>query len=210
MSGSLEQFAFSADQVCELTGLSRRQLRYWDQTGFFAPEYSAGHSRVYSFRDLVGLRTVAKLRRSVPLQELRKVGAWLKTKHQTPWASLRFYLSGRTVHFKDPASQRVMTAKPPEQTVCVTMEQIVHETRQLVEQRRRRQGSDVGRIERQRSVVQNSPVLAGTRIPVDAIWNFFCAGYSTKQILEEYPSLTRKDVKAAIEFSKQHQGRQAS
>lgn len=210
MPGSLEHFAFSADQLCALTGLSTRQLRYWDQTGFFEPEYDGGNSRVYSFRDLVGLRTVARLRRSVPLQELRKVGAWLKRKHDTPWSSLRFYLSGRTVHFKDPVSQRVMTARPPEQTVCVEMEEIVDETRRLVEQRRRRHRSDVGQIARRRGVVQNAAVVAGTRIPVEAIWNFHDAGYSIARILREYPSLTRKDVQAAIEFSQQQRGKQAS
>jgi hypothetical protein len=30
---------FSAEQVCRLTGLSARQLRYWDLTGFFSPTY---------------------------------------------------------------------------------------------------------------------------------------------------------------------------
>jgi uncharacterized protein (DUF433 family) len=43
-------------------------------------------------------------------------------------------------------------------------------------------------------------VLAGTRIPTQAIWNFYRAGYKMLAILKEYPRLTAKDVQAAIEF----------
>ena len=32
--------AFSEEHVSRLTGLSKTQLRYWDQTGFFTPSYS--------------------------------------------------------------------------------------------------------------------------------------------------------------------------
>ena len=74
--------AFSAQQVMALTGLSARQLAYWDRLGFFRPHYSEclenGRSvRLHSFRDLVGLRVLALLRNSynVPLQQLHTTGA---------------------------------------------------------------------------------------------------------------------------------------
>jgi DNA-binding transcriptional MerR regulator len=85
-----------------LTGLSARQLRYWDETEFFSPalldEYKRrAFGRIYSFRDVVGLRTIAILRNlhRIPLQELRRVGAWLKDNHDEPWSRLRFALEGR-------------------------------------------------------------------------------------------------------------------
>ena len=54
---------FSADQASRLTGLSSRQLRYWDETEFFSPAFReeierAPWWRVYSFRDIVGLRAL--------------------------------------------------------------------------------------------------------------------------------------------------------
>ena len=60
--------------------------------------------RIYSFRDVVGLRTIAVLRNvhRVPLQELRRVGKWLQERHDAPWSSLRFALQGRKVLFIDP------------------------------------------------------------------------------------------------------------
>ena len=208
MPDPLDQFGFSIEQVCSLAGLSKRQLFYWDNTGFFSPEFDSGGRRVYSFRDLVALRTIAKLRERVPLQELRKIGVWLHKKHDTPWASLRFYLAGRTVHFRDPATQSLVAAKPEGQLVCIEMQEIVNETRALVNTRRRRDKRQLGRIEKHRGVARNAPVLAGTRIPAQAVWNFHEAGYETDAILKEYPSLTPKDVRAAINFVRR--GRRAS
>ena len=78
-----ELMAFSADQVSRLTGLSTWQLRHWATTDFFLPEYRDEtrryFERVYSFRDVVGLRALAKLRKEhrVSLQELRRAGTWL-------------------------------------------------------------------------------------------------------------------------------------
>jgi DNA-binding transcriptional MerR regulator len=71
--------AFTAEQVERLTGLTKSQLRYWDRTGFFRPTYvDAGrrvYGRIYSFRDVVGLKTLGILRNAnkVPLQHLREV-----------------------------------------------------------------------------------------------------------------------------------------
>lgn len=50
--------ALSAEHMVKLTGLTMRQLAYWDATGFFKPEYAADnrrspHSRVYSFSRLL-------------------------------------------------------------------------------------------------------------------------------------------------------------
>lgn len=148
----------------------------------------------------MGLRTIAKLRETVPLQELRKVGEWLRSEHETPWASLRFFRSGRDVHFRDPKTGDVVAANPEDQRICIELEEIANEVRELVAQRRRRARSKEGKIEKSRQVVHSRPVLAGTRIPVEAIRNFHEAGYSIKQILEEYPTLTKKDIAAAIKY----------
>jgi DNA-binding transcriptional MerR regulator len=85
-----ELVAFTADHVARLTGLSKRQLGYWDKTEFFAPtlidEFQRrAFGRIYSFRDVVGLRTIAILRNQhkIALQELRRVGAWLQREHET-------------------------------------------------------------------------------------------------------------------------------
>jgi len=208
-----ELLAFTADHVCRLTGLSARQLRYWDATNFFSPTLldefrRRAFNRIYSFRDVVGLRTISILRNrhKVPLQELRRVGEWLHKHHETPWSSLRFALAGRTIVFFDPSSGTAIEPKGKGQAVLpIALEPIANEMREAAGALRDRQPDQVGKIVRNRYVVQNSWVVAGTRIPTRAVWNFHQAGFDTQGIIREYPRLTAEDVKAAIAFESTRQ-----
>ena len=205
-----EILAFTPEQVCRLTGLTPRQLSYWDKSGFFPPTYTADTprgslSRAYSFRDVVGLRTLAQLRKQykVPLQELRKVGALLVERYDQPWSSLVFYVDGQRVFFDHPASGVPLAGRPADQPVFpVSMERIERETREAAARLRDRTPEELGRIEHHRHILRNTPRLAGTRIPTSAIWNFHEAGYDTDAILREYPRLTATDVEAAIEYER--------
>lgn len=55
---------FSADHVVRLTGLSMRQLSYWDNPGFFRPQYAASIGR-RPFRASTRSRTSCYRLRSV-------------------------------------------------------------------------------------------------------------------------------------------------
>ncbi|MDP2278247.1 MAG: DUF433 domain-containing protein [Nitrospirota bacterium] len=44
------------------------------------------------------------------------------------------------------------------------------------------------------------PCIRGTRIWVSLILDFLASGMSIKEILDEYPSLTEKDIRAAIAY----------
>ena len=203
-----ELAAFTAEHVCRLTGLSARQLGYWDKTEFFSPTLLDDHrrrafGRIYSFRDVVGLRTIAILRNihRLPLQELRRVGAWLKQRHETPWSSLRFALTGRKVVFIDPdVDVAVEPVGAGQEVLDVTLQPIADDMRRAADRLKERRPEQIGQVSRNRYVVHNAWVVAGTRIPTTAIWNFHQAGYSAKQIIAEYPRLTRKDIRAAIDF----------
>ncbi len=203
-----ELLAFTADHVCRLTGLSARQLRYWDTTEFFSPTFVDGYrvrsfGRIYAFRDVVGLRTISILRNlhKVPLQELRKVGGWLKRHHDTPWSSLRFALAGRNVVFFDPNTGVPTEPRDGAQTVLsVTLEPIANEMREAASRLRDRDAEQYGKIIRNRFVVHNAWVVSGTRIPTSAIWNFHKAGYVDDDIIKEYPRLTLDDIRAAVNF----------
>ena len=203
-----ELIAFAADHVCKLTGLSARQLRYWDKTGFFSPalidEYrQRTFGRIYTFRDLVGLRTIAILRNEhrVPLQELRRVGEWLHRRHDEPWASLEFALKGRAVVFHEPRSGGVVEPRGAGQSALpIALQQIANAVSTAASRLRDRSRDQLGQIVRNRYVVHNAWVVSGTRIPTAAIWNFHQAGYSIAAIIKEYPRLGARDVRAAIDF----------
>ena len=211
-----ELLAFTAEHVQRLTGLSGRQLSYWDATGFFSPQVVSrrrAFGRIYTFRDVVGLRTIAILRNEhkVPLQVLRRVGTWLHQHHDTPWANLTFYVAGRRVYFDDPRSGARMGGDRLEQSVLpIAMKRIASSVGRDAKQLQSRTPDEIGQIIRSRYVVHNAPVIAGTRIPVAAIWNLHSAGYSTNAIIREYPRLHRKDVVAAIACEKQRLRAQAS
>jgi uncharacterized protein (DUF433 family) len=210
--------AFSTDQVCRLTELSVRQLRYWDQTGFFSPEYAPGYpraaySRVYSFRDVVGLSAIGLLRRKFefPLQKLRQVGAYLHRYHDTPWASLALYVAGHEIIFRHPdGADTFMSAVSPGQKVFpIEMQAVAQAVEEKAEKLKARRPDQIGKIERNRFVVHNMPVLAGTRVPTAAIWNLHGADYSTERIIGEFPRLSPEDVTAAIQYEKRRRQRKA-
>jgi DNA-binding transcriptional MerR regulator len=205
-----ELAAFTADHVCRMTGLSARQLRYWDKTEFFSPTLLDTHKRrafgrIYTFRDVVGLRTIAVLRNEhgIPLQELRRVGAWLKERHDAPWSSLRFALRGKTVVFIDPdVGVAVEPRGAGQEVLSISLEPIANEMNRAADRLRQRQPDQIGQLSRNRYVVHNAWVVAGTRIPTSAIWNLREAGFSTKAIIQEYPRLKAQDIEAALDFEK--------
>lgn len=205
--------AFTSGHVSALTGLSDRQLRDWDGRGLFQPAYADDnrrrpYSRVYSFWDVVGLRTIAVLRKQyhVPYKEVEAVGKWLSARYSTPWSSLRFFVADRKILFDEPESGLRYHARPPHQAALpIELRSIEHEMKEAAKQLRLRRTADVDKIGRHRYVAHNADVLAGTRIPTAAIWDFHQAGYDSAGILSQYPTLSEADVEAAIEHgSRQH------
>jgi DNA-binding transcriptional MerR regulator len=69
---------FTSAQVVELTGITARQLQWWDEQGIVVPSRE-GHRRLYSLDDLAEMAVIADLRRrGFPLQKVRKVVRFLQ------------------------------------------------------------------------------------------------------------------------------------
>jgi DNA-binding transcriptional MerR regulator len=197
--------AFSEDSVKRLTGLTTSQLRYWDRTEFFAPEYAdpnrkAAYSRLYSFRDIVALRTLSVLRNqySVPLQHLRKVAQKLSHLGYDLWTNTTLYVLNRKVIFHEPGTDVPQEVVSGQYVIGLLLKTIISDTTKDVEKMRRRDPNKIGQIERSRYVNRNAWVVGGTRIPTAAIRRFKEAGYTEEQIMSEYPDLTLRDIKAAL------------
>lgn len=199
--------AFTEDQTERLTGVSRRQLRYWDRTEFFTPSLAcsdrrAPYSRLYSFRDLASLKVINALRNeaNVSLPHLREVKEKLSHLGDGLWAKTTLYVLKRNVIFYNPeigAREEVLSRQAvleiPLRVVSGNVEDAVRALRQ-------RDPDLIGKVERQRNIACNQPVIAGTRIPVRGIKTFANAGYSVEDIRKEYPTLTEDDIRAAIEY----------
>ena len=51
------------------------------------------------------------------------------------------------------------------------------------------------------AIRSGKPCVKGTRITVYDILEYLAGGMSEDQILEDFPALTRKDIRAALEFA---------
>lgn len=200
--------AFSEDQVERLTNVSRRQLRYWDRTNFFKPSFAdenrrRPYSRVYSFQDVLSLKVLGRLRNElkVPLPHLRHVKEELGHLGDKAWSTTTLYVVKKKVVFVDQNE-----GKPREivsgQLVMeiIKLEIIRSDMKEAIGLLSQRNSQQYGTVEKRRGVSHGSPVVSGTRIPVHTIKAFSDAGYTVRQIKREYPTLTEKDIRAAIEF----------
>ncbi len=57
---------YRSPQVCKVVGITYRQLDYWDRSGLLGPSLQeasgSGSQRLYTFRDVVTLRVVKRLK----------------------------------------------------------------------------------------------------------------------------------------------------
>jgi DNA-binding transcriptional MerR regulator len=98
------QASFSTSEVARLTGLTPRQLDWWDRRGFLRPSVMAasgyGTRRRYSFTDVVKLRLAARLRAAgFGLPQVRRVVETLRRldASQDSLASVRLLVADRRV-----------------------------------------------------------------------------------------------------------------
>jgi len=97
--------AFNTKTVCSISGLTNRQVDYWDRTHFIKPSLAEasgyGTARLYSFNDMVQLKVAKTLiDKGVSLQKIRKAIRWLKKNFpevEKPLAQMRFLTDGETI-----------------------------------------------------------------------------------------------------------------
>jgi predicted RNase H-like HicB family nuclease len=97
--------AFNSKTVIRITGLTQRQIDYWDRTHFIKPSVKEasgyGTARLYSFIDLVQLKVARMLiDKGISLQKIRKSINYLKKNFpdiEKPLAQMRFITDGETL-----------------------------------------------------------------------------------------------------------------
>ncbi|NCO83890.1 MAG: hypothetical protein COZ31_04125 [Nitrospirae bacterium CG_4_10_14_3_um_filter_44_29] len=96
---------FNSKAVSKITGLSFRQIDYWDSTHFIKPSVSEatgyGSVRLYSFNDLIQLRVAKTLMdKGISIQKIRKAINYLKKNMpeiKKPLSELKFLTDGETI-----------------------------------------------------------------------------------------------------------------
>ena len=51
------------------------------------------------------------------------------------------------------------------------------------------------------NILGGKPIIAGTRMSVEVILEFLAGGMEIKEMLKEYPFLTREQIQAAIQYA---------
>ena len=130
------QQSFTTRAVVELTGISPRQLQWWDERGIVVP-VREGHKRLYSLDDLAEVAVICELReRGFSLQKIRRVIRFLQRELgrrlvETVRGASEYHLltDGRHIFLEDSARGVVdllKNARQPMLTVCLsdTLERI--------------------------------------------------------------------------------------
>jgi DNA-binding transcriptional MerR regulator len=121
---------FTSREVVALTGISLRQLQWWDERGIVVPARD-GHRRLYSFEDLSEVAVICELRRrGFSLQRVRKVVRFLQREFsrrlaETVSGASDYHLltDGRTLYLETSPQQIVdilKNSRQPMLTICLS------------------------------------------------------------------------------------------
>ncbi len=124
------QDLFTSREVIQLTGITARQLQWWDERRIVVPSRE-GHRRLYSMEDLAEVAVICELRRKgFSLQRVRKVMRFLQKEFgkrlaETVSGASEYHLlsDGRTLYLETSPRQIVDILKnscQPMLTVCLS------------------------------------------------------------------------------------------
>jgi DNA-binding transcriptional MerR regulator len=144
------QREFTSNDVIALTGISARQLQWWDERGIVAPA-RRGHRRIYNWDELVTVAVIKQLRRrGFSLQRMRKVIRFLQQEFGTSLAATvsaasEYHLltDGTHLYLRTSARQVVdllKNAGQPMFDICLSDE--VRRVRAEIESRKKAVGSE--------------------------------------------------------------------
>lgn len=193
-------------RAAKLAGISMRQLHYWEQVGLVVPSITRQISprntvRLYNFQDLLELLAVAELRHrpGISLQHIRRLVAHLRTREfGAPLRELRFATRGQEIYFQYPDGSWSGDAYPGQLIYYQVI--ALDEIGTKIDTVNDRAPEAAGQVVSRRGVHRSKPIFAGTRIPVATVQRYLQAGYDTKAIIREYPSLTAADIETARHY----------
>ncbi len=121
---------FTSNQVVALTGITPRQLQWWDERGLVVPQ-RVGRNRLYSIEDVAEVAVLCQLRRKgFSLQRVRKIMRYLqrelgKRLVETVTAGSDYHLltDGKRIYLENSASEVIdilKNARQPILGVCLS------------------------------------------------------------------------------------------
>ena len=139
------QQTFTSRDIIRLTGITARQLQWWDERGLVVPARE-GHRRIYTFEDLTEVAVICELRRKgFSLQRMRQVVRFLQKEFskrlaETVSGSSNYHLvtDGRALYLETSPQQIVDILKNSRQPMfAICLSDTVRQVRAVVDGRKR-------------------------------------------------------------------------
>jgi uncharacterized protein (DUF433 family) len=204
--------AFPVPITSVLTGATVRQLAYWRKhtrsaQPLLVPEGKRAGRYLYSWADVVALRSIVYLRQEKSLPRIRRAVATLRRLEEDEWTHLSAYRlirTPRSILVKTPSGQLLDLEQQPGTVVDEVL------MRDVLEPFRTESGRVVPALDRPRpriavnpSVLGGYPVIAGTRVPFDVVAALADDDLAPEEIADVYPSIDREAIGDAVSFAGQ-------
>lgn len=198
--------SFPVELTSVLSGASKGQLSSWRKPTrpLLVPEIATRPKVLYSFRDVLALRTLVYLRKEVPLQRIRKafdsLHAWDLTDHPSRY---RLTTDGETIFLVDEDGATDLVWSPGQKVLA--------EIGDVFKPFNNRQGNAVvdflnprPRLSVRATRMGGWPTVAGTRVPYDTVANLVAGGdISYSEVSRHFPTVAPEDVPDAVSFDDQ-------
>jgi uncharacterized protein (DUF433 family)/DNA-binding transcriptional MerR regulator len=199
--------AYPVKMAAALSGATVNQLRHWRsaRTGpLLAPEIATAPRALYSFQDVLALRTFVRLRENASLQKIRAAIGNLRdigeAGHLASYRLVSDKGGGIQLVTDD---QAVNLGKSPGQL------QLVAVIGDIIAPFAARAGVLVPDLLRPRPGLAvdpetqgGTPVIAGTRVPYDAVASLMQDGVTAEQIARYYPAVSAAAASDALDFAR--------
>lgn len=199
--------SFEADITSALTGATAHQLRSWRSgaSPLLLPEYGVRPRAMYSFRDLLALRAVVKLRSETSLQKIRKAFRSLQDMDLTEHPSNYTLVAGPdSIYLVEGHREATDLVKKPGQRVLASLDDVFAPFSNFREEPVVDFLHPRERLEVREGRIGGWPTVRDTRVPFDLVARLVSTGeIPASEVGEHFPTVQAGDVSDAVDFDRQ-------
>ena len=194
--------SFPIPLASKMSGASVGQLAHWRKTGILVPEIESQRAPyLYSFRDIVALRTVAWLRADHSLQSIRNSLGFAQeldlADHPASYTVVKLGESWGVQR----GEQAIDIAKHPGQSTVGTLADVFAEFETVRNRRVDKLLNPRRGVEVNPSRLGGWPTIKGTRIPFDLVAELISDGtVAPERVGDFYPGVSAEDARDALDF----------
>lgn len=203
--------AFTVPIASVLSGASIGQLAYWRRPtekaeALLVPETKRAGRYLYSWADIVALRSIVYLREEKSLPRIRRAVRQLRALEADEWEHLSKYTLARTsesIYVRRPDGQILDLERAPG---AILEETLMSDVLAPFEAK----GKVVPALEHPREhldvdpdILDGFPVISGSRVPFHIVASLAEDGADAAEITEVYPSVDPRGIPDAQDFAQQ-------